>query len=294
VPGERGVGGEDRRGRRANRRTRPHDRPRADGSRVRAAVGRGFAAQKNFGLARGAAADWIPLASTRTSRSSSAELREEIPRVLARTPPRRGLPVPRATSSGDAGCATVPLWPDRQLRLFHARPGTLRRARGPRVGGGRRGASVGSGHLEPPSSTATCRTFLARADRYSTLAPPRSWREAARRIGVSDLALAPLGRFLGDVRARAAASSTETRLSFWRVLYALLCARPLPLKVMERRNRPPLMANRRRSACCRACDRAARLHLGNYLGALANWVQAPGSLRLLLLRRRLARAARPT
>ena len=33
-----------------------------------------------------------------------------------------------------------------------------------------------------------------------------------------------------------------------------------------------------------------KLHLGNYLGALENWVQAPGRLRVLLLRRELARA----
>jgi glycosyltransferase involved in cell wall biosynthesis len=151
----------------------------------------GFAAQKNFGLAE-AGGDWI--LSLDADEQVSPELREEIARVLAANGPHDGYRLPRRNLFWGRWIRHGGLWPDWQLRLF-------RRGRG-RFGERAVHESVvvtGSvGRLAAPLIHRSYRDvsdFLTRADRYSTLAA-EEWARSGRRIGVSDLVLRPLGRFL--------------------------------------------------------------------------------------------------
>jgi hypothetical protein len=124
----------------------------------------------------------------------SPELREEIARVLAANGPHDGYRVPRRNIFWGRWVRHGGLWPDWQLRLF-------RRGRG-RFGERAVHESVavpGSvGRLSAPLIHRSYRDvsdFFTRVDRYSTLAA-EEWARSGRRIGVSDLVLRPLGRFL--------------------------------------------------------------------------------------------------
>jgi glycosyltransferase involved in cell wall biosynthesis len=151
----------------------------------------GFAAQKNFGLAE-ASGDWI--LSLDADEQVSAELREEILRVLADDGPYDAYRVPRRNLFGGQWVRRGGLWPDWQLRLFRRGRGRfVERAVHESVGvtgtvGRCRGALVHRSYRNVAD-------FLARADRYSTLAAEEAVAQG-RRARVSDLLLRPLGRFL--------------------------------------------------------------------------------------------------
>lgn len=159
----------------------------------------GFAAQKNFGLAQ-AHGDWI--LSLDADELISAPLREEIAVILAGGAEHAGYSIPRRNVFWGRWMRHGGLYPDRQLRL-------LRRGRGRfaersvhesvTVDG-----SVGrlTGHLEHRSYRDVA-DFLARADRYSTLAA-EEWLASGRRSRpLVDLVARPVGRFLGMYVARA-------------------------------------------------------------------------------------------
>jgi glycosyltransferase involved in cell wall biosynthesis len=152
----------------------------------------GYAAQKNFGvgLARGA---WI--LSLDADETVSPALREEIEAVVERDGPRDGYEVPRRNIVWGRWVRHGGLYPDWQVRLF-------------RRGRGRFGeravhesvlvdGDVGrlAGHLEHRSYRDVA-DFLARADRYSTLAA-EDWIAQGRRVHVWDFVVRPLGRFVG-------------------------------------------------------------------------------------------------
>jgi glycosyltransferase involved in cell wall biosynthesis len=151
----------------------------------------GFAAQKNFGLAQ-AGGDWI--LSLDADEEVSPDLRDAIGRVLTADGPYDGYRAPRRNIFWGRWVRHGGLWPDWQLRLF-------RRGRA-RFGERTVHESVtvtGSvGRLEGPlvhRSYRDASDFLARADRYSTLAA-EEWVRAGARVQATDLVLRPLGRFL--------------------------------------------------------------------------------------------------
>jgi glycosyltransferase involved in cell wall biosynthesis len=159
----------------------------------------GFAAQKNFGVAQ-AHGDWI--LSLDADEIVSAELREEIGVILAGGGGHAGYTVPRRNVFWGRWVRHGGLYPDRQLRLFQRGRGRFVERtvhESVAVEG-----SVGrlAGHLEHRSYRDVA-DFLARADRYSTLAAA-DWLAAGRGSRpLVDLALRPLGRFLGMYVARA-------------------------------------------------------------------------------------------
>jgi glycosyltransferase involved in cell wall biosynthesis len=151
----------------------------------------GFAAQKNFGLAE-AGGDWI--LSLDADEQVSPELREEIARVLAENGPHDGYRVPRRNIFWGQWVRHGGLWPDWQLRLFRRDLGRF----GDRAVHESVAVTGSVGRLSAPlihQSYRDVSDFLTRADRYSTLAA-EEWARSGRRIGVSDLVLPPLGRFL--------------------------------------------------------------------------------------------------
>jgi glycosyltransferase involved in cell wall biosynthesis len=152
----------------------------------------GFALQKNFGLdlARGA---WI--LSLDADETVSPALREQIERVVADDGPRDGYEVPRRNIFWGRWVRHGGLYPDWQLRLFRRGRGRFgERAvhESVRVDG-----EVGrlTGHLEHRSYRDVA-DFLARADRYATLAA-EDWVAQGRRVRAWDVAVRPLGRFVG-------------------------------------------------------------------------------------------------
>jgi len=159
----------------------------------------GFAAQKNFGVEQ-AHGDWI--LSLDADEIVSAELREEIGVILAGGGSHAGYTVPRRNVFWGRWVRHGGLYPDRQLRLFQRGRGRFVERtvhESVAVEG-----SVGrlAGHLEHRSYRDVA-DFLARADRYSTLAAA-DWLAAGRGSRpLVDLALRPLGRFLGMYVARA-------------------------------------------------------------------------------------------
>jgi len=159
----------------------------------------GFAAQKNFGVEQ-AHGDWI--LSLDADEIVSAELREEIGAILAGGGGHAGYTVPRRNVFWGRWVRHGGLYPDRQLRLFQRGRGRFVERtvhESVAVEG-----SVGrlAGHLEHRSYRDVA-DFLARADRYSTLAAA-DWLAAGRGSRpLVDLALRPLGRFLGMYVARA-------------------------------------------------------------------------------------------
>jgi glycosyltransferase involved in cell wall biosynthesis len=159
----------------------------------------GFAAQKNFGLdqARG---DWI--LSLDADEVVSPRLREEIAAIVERGGAHAGYAVPRRNVFWGRFIRHGGLYPDWQVRLFaRGRGRFVERSvhesvtiEGP-VGRLR-------GHLEHRSYRDVA-DFLARADRYSTLAA-EEWVAAGHRPRpLVDLVARPIGRFLGMYVGRA-------------------------------------------------------------------------------------------
>jgi len=159
----------------------------------------GFAAQKNFGLEQ-AHGDWI--LSLDADEVVSAPLREEIAAILAGGGRHAGYTIPRRNVFWGRWVRHGGLYPDWQLRLFQRGRGRFVKRtvhESVTVEG-----SVGrlAGHLEHRSYRDVA-DFLERADRYSTLAAGE-WLAAGRRSRpLIDLAVRPIGRFLGMYVARA-------------------------------------------------------------------------------------------
>ena len=151
----------------------------------------GFAAQKNFAIDE-AGGDWI--LSLDADELVSAELRDEIARVLAENGPHDGYRTPRRNIFWGQWVRHGGLWPDWQVRLF-------RRGRGrfvDRVVHESVEVMGSVGRLESPLIHPSYRDvsdFLARSDRYSTLAA-EEWLRSGKRVRASDMVLRPLGRFL--------------------------------------------------------------------------------------------------
>jgi glycosyltransferase involved in cell wall biosynthesis len=150
----------------------------------------GFAAQKNFAIGE-ASGDWI--LSLDADEMVSPELRGEIARVLAEGGSHDGYRTPRRNIFWGKWVRHGGLWPDWQLRLFRRGRGRfVERAVHESV------EVAGSvGRLEGPLIHRSYRDvadFLARADRYSTLAA-EEWRRSGRPARTSDMVLRPLGRF---------------------------------------------------------------------------------------------------
>jgi glycosyltransferase involved in cell wall biosynthesis len=159
----------------------------------------GFAAQKNFAIAQ-ASGDWI--LSLDADETVSAPLRAEIEAVVKGAGTAAGYTVPRRNVFWGAWVRHGGLYPDRQLRLFRRGHGRfLERAvhESVTVDG-----VVGrlTGHLEHRSYRDVA-DFLARADRYASLAADE-WLAAGRPVRpLRDLVARPVGRFLGMYVARA-------------------------------------------------------------------------------------------
>ena len=158
----------------------------------------GFAAQKNFALAQ-ARGDWI--LSLDADEVISATLREEITAIVERGGGHAGYAIPRRNVFWGRWIRHGGLYPDWQLRLFARGRGRFAERsvhESVTVEG-----SVGrlTGHLEHRSYRDVA-DFLARADRYSTLAA-EEWLAAGRRSRPQiDISVRPVGRFLGMYLAR--------------------------------------------------------------------------------------------
>lgn len=152
----------------------------------------GFAAQKNFGLEQ-ATGDWT--LSVDADEEVSRELREEIEAVLAASGAAcAGYRIPRRNLFWGRWVRHGGLYPDWQLRLF-------RRGRGRFVARAVHESVEVEGEVGRLRAALVHRSyrdvadFLARADRYSTLAA-EEWLGSGRPARLSDLVLRPAGRFL--------------------------------------------------------------------------------------------------
>jgi glycosyltransferase involved in cell wall biosynthesis len=159
----------------------------------------GFAAQKNFGLEQ-ARGDWI--LSLDADEVVSPALREEITAIVERGGAHAGYAVPRRNVFWGRWIRHGGLYPDWQVRLFARGRGRFAERsvhESVTIEG-----SVGrlTGHLEHRSYRDVA-DFLARADRYSTLAA-EEWVAAGHRPRpLVDLVARPIGRFLGMYVGRA-------------------------------------------------------------------------------------------
>jgi glycosyltransferase involved in cell wall biosynthesis len=152
----------------------------------------GFAAQKNHGLdaARGA---WI--LSLDADEIVSPALRAEIERIIELDGLADGYAVPRRNIFWGRWVRHGGLYPDWQVRLFRRGRGRFsERAvhESVQVDGA---VERLAGHLEHRSYRDVS-DFLARADRYSTLAA-EDFIARGRRVHAWDVVLRPLGRFVG-------------------------------------------------------------------------------------------------
>jgi glycosyltransferase involved in cell wall biosynthesis len=151
----------------------------------------GFAAQKNFALAQ-ATGDWI--LSLDADEEVPRELREEILGVLAGDAPDAGYRLPRRNIMWGRFMRHGGLYPDWQLRLFRRGRGRfVERAVHESVEVEGRAGRLGAALVH--RSYRDVAEFLARADRYSTLAA-EDWARSGRPARARDLVLRPAGRFL--------------------------------------------------------------------------------------------------
>jgi glycosyltransferase involved in cell wall biosynthesis len=159
----------------------------------------GFAAQKNFGLGR-ASGEWV--LSLDADETVSPALREEITVILAGGPAAAGYAVPRRNVFWGRWVRHGGLYPDWQVRLFRRDRGRfVERAVHESVTIDGAVARL-RGHLEHRSYRDVA-DFLARADRYTSLAA-EEWLAAGRPSRPAmDLVARPVGRFLGMYVARA-------------------------------------------------------------------------------------------
>ena len=151
----------------------------------------GFATQKNFALDQ-AAGTWI--LSLDADERVTPELGERIKAIVKDDGPADGYLIPRRNLFWGAWVRHGGLYPDYQLRLF------------------RRGAGRFAENSVHESVTVTGRVetlaepllhqsyrdledFVRRSNRYSTLAAS-DWLRRGRQVGVADLIMKPLGRFL--------------------------------------------------------------------------------------------------
>jgi glycosyltransferase involved in cell wall biosynthesis len=150
----------------------------------------GFAAQKNFGLAQ-ATGDWI--LSLDADEEVSPELKHAILGAVA-AGEAAGYRIPRRNIMWGRWIRHGGLYPDWQLRLFRRGQGRfVERAVHESLD-----VSGPVGRLDAPLIHRSYRDvadFLARADRYSTLAADE-WVASGRGARVGNLVLGPLGRFL--------------------------------------------------------------------------------------------------
>ncbi len=150
----------------------------------------GFAAQKNFGLEQ-ATGDWI--LSLDADEEVPRELREEIEGILAGRG-GAGYRMPRRNLFWGHWVRHGGLYPDWQLRLF-------RRGRGRFVERAVHESVEVDGEVGRLREALVHRSyediadFLARADRYSTLAA-EEWARSGRPVRPADVLLRPAGRFL--------------------------------------------------------------------------------------------------
>jgi len=152
----------------------------------------GYAAQKNAALDL-ATGDWA--LSLDADEIVSPELRAEIAAVLAVDGPADGYAVSRRNIFWGRWVRHGGLYPDWQVRLFRRGRGQFEaRAVHESVRVDGRVERL-AGHLEHRSYRDVS-DFLARADRYSTLAAEEAVAQG-RRARAADLVLRPLGRFLG-------------------------------------------------------------------------------------------------
>jgi glycosyltransferase involved in cell wall biosynthesis len=159
----------------------------------------GFAAQKNFGIGR-ATGEWV--LSLDADETVSPALRDEITAILAGREAAAGYAVPRRNVFWGRWVRHGGLYPDWQVRLFRRGRGRfVERAVHESVTVDGAVARL-RGHLEHRSYRDVA-DFLARADRYTSLAA-EEWIAAGRPSRpVMDLVARPLGRFLGMYVARA-------------------------------------------------------------------------------------------
>jgi len=159
----------------------------------------GFAAQKNFGIAQ---AQGVWVLSLDADETVSPALRAEIEAILAAGGPADGYAIPRRNLFWGRWVRHGGLYPDWQVRLF-------RRDRG-RFAERRVHESVVVegvlGRLGAPLEHRSYRDladFVARAERYSTLAA-EEWLARGRPVRpLTDMVARPLGRFLGMYVLRA-------------------------------------------------------------------------------------------
>jgi glycosyltransferase involved in cell wall biosynthesis len=158
----------------------------------------GFAAQKNFGLDH-ATGEWI--LSLDADEEVSRELKDELVGVLASGAGPTGYEVPRRNVMWGRWIRHGGLYPDWQLRLFRRGQGRF----GDRVVHESVEVTGPVGRLRAPLLHRSYRSlaeFVARADRYSTLAA-EEWVRRGRPARARDLVLRPAGRFLSMYVLRA-------------------------------------------------------------------------------------------
>ena len=209
------------RGRRASRRTRPWQIAREFTDRVIVRPWPGFAAQKNFGLAE-AGGDWI-LSLDADEQVSSRAARGDRSRAGRRTGSHDGYRVPRRNifwgRTGSATAASAPTGSSGSSAAGRGRFGERAVHESVEVTGACR-SSLGAAH--PPELSRRVADFLARADRYSTLAAEERARSGAR-VGPSDAGPAPGWADSCPCTSCGAASSTGDGASFWRRSTRTMC-----------------------------------------------------------------------
>jgi glycosyltransferase involved in cell wall biosynthesis len=151
----------------------------------------GFAAQKNFGIEQ-ATGDWV--LSLDADEQVEPALRDEIAAVLAGPAAHAGYRIARRNIMWGRWIRHGRLYPDWQLRLF-------RRGRGRFVDRAVHESVTVDGPVGRLTTALLHESyrdvsdFLARAERYSTLAA-EEWARSGRSFHAIQLVVAPLGRFL--------------------------------------------------------------------------------------------------